>query len=483
MDVAQLRELVGERIAEMEAALHAIENPQPGADETALQTVFDAARDAHTTATRKLENAEAVLEARRALPVDVNDHGADVPRLDDEPRSVPDAPGHSRRETDGLEFQHEARVVKTPAVYRMGGHDSFMLDQLKAQKGSRDAIQRLTENARELHEQGRVSEPELRAIAETAGAGGELVAPLYLQEEYLRLARAARPYWDILTKRPLPPNANTINIPRLKTGTSTAAQKDLGNVEATDLTTGLLTFPVITVAGDQDFARQLFDRAVPELADMVVFPDLVADYFTKTDIQAISGNGTAPNARGVLNTREITETIKPHTITYTAGEFKLSKLYSKIAGAVAAIHETRFMPPTAIIMHPRRWAACLASVDAQERPLIVPAASGPFNVIGNLEQVAPEAIVGHMQGLPVIVDPSIPINLGAGTNQDVIIVQRSEDIWALEDEPIKTKTYEEVLSKELAIRCQVFNYLAVTTERYPQSIALIEGTGLSTPAF
>ena len=188
----------------------------------------------------------------------------------------------------------------------------------------------------------------LRAIAETAGAGGDLVAPLYLQEEFLKLARAARPYADLLRKVPLPPNTNAINIPRLKTGTVTAAQSDLGTVEDKDLTTGLLTFHVITVAGQEDFARQLFDRSVPELADMVVFPDLIADYLTKSDVQVISGNGTLPNAKGAL---EVSERNK---VTFTSGAPTLVELYKKIANAVQLIHTLRFMPPEGIVMHPAR---------------------------------------------------------------------------------------------------------------------------------
>ena len=134
-------------------------------------------------------------------------------------------------------------------------------------------------------------------------------------------------------------------------------------------------------------------------------------------------------------------------------------------------------------MHPQRWGWALAQLDSQNRPLIVPHAGGPYNVAAILENVASEAYVGSMLGLPVFVDPSIPTNLGAGTNQDVIIVQRTSDSWLLEDDPIKTKVFEEVLSGTLAVRVQVYNYAAVSHGRYPQSNAFVVGTGLSTPSF
>ena len=40
-------------------------------------------------------------------------------------------------------------------------------------------------------------------------------------------------------------------------------------------------------------------------------------------------------------------------------------------------------------------------VDSQNRPLIVPHAGGPYNVAAILENVASEAYVGSMLGLPV----------------------------------------------------------------------------------
>lgn len=449
MDVQQYKEKLRDKARALDSALAELESAT-GANVEVAQQKFDRCKLEHETAKECLESVERTVS----------------------PSSVQLARGFS-----SVESQLDART------YRLGGPHSFIQDSVAAQRGSAEAIERLTRNAKELFDAGKISEKELRAIGETAGSGGELVAPLYMQEEYLKLARAGRPYWNVCNKRPLPPNANTINIPRLKTGTETAAQKDLAEVTNTNLTTGLLTFDVITVAGNQDFARQLFDRAVPELADMVVFPDLVAEYMTNVDVEALTGSGVAPHATGVLNTAEVNSKMKPHKITYTSGSPTLKLLYGYITQAIAEIHETRFLPPDVIVMHPRRWGWCLNQFDSNERPLIVPNASGPFNVAGILERVGSEGVVGSMLGLPVVVDPSIPTNKGSGTNQDVVIVQRSEDIWAMEDEPIKMKTYEEVLSKELAIRCQVFNYLAFTSERYPQSVSIIEGTGLATPTW
>jgi HK97 family phage major capsid protein len=453
------------------------------AEATRAVAALDEAREHHQAIVDQVTRAEELEEARASLPV--------APSLnEDEYEGSPSARVGVAYATPkrGWDPRTE-RVGGEPTTYRnQSGSASWFHDQLKAGKGDAEAIERILRSSRELADAGRpiamktsmtrgrevLSE---RAIAETAGAGGELVAPLYLQEEYLKLARAARPYADLMRKVPLPPNTNVINIPRLKTGTKTAAQLDLGTVEDVNLATGLLTFHVITVAGQEDFARQLFDRSVPELADMVVFPDLIADYLTKSDVQMISGNGTLPNSLGAL---EVSERNK---VTFTSASPTLPELYKKIANAVQLIHTLRFLPPDAIIMHPRRWAWVITQVDTQNRPLVVPASQGPMNVFGNLNEVASEGLVGSMQGLPVYVDPSLPTNLGASTEQDPIIVQRMADSWFMEDDPIKTRVYEEVLSNELAIRAQCFNYLAGTHERYAKAIATIEGSGLNSPVF
>lgn len=483
-DLKALRANVATTFAEMERALIEWESAPESANKevlTHLESKHEAAKATYGEAVSKLERAEALEEARSALPVDVPVAGEPGDEPEEPAAAVEEVATAARKKWDPA-TQH---VGGEPSVYQTGGKFSFMKDQLAAQRGDSAAIERIVRMGRELASVGKPMRDkdgnvlEERAIAETAGAGGELVAPLYLQDEYLKLARAARPYFDALSKRPLPPNTNSINIPRLATGTATATQQDLGNVQSTDLTTALLTFPVITVAGQQDFARQLFDRSVPELADMVVFPDLVADYLTKTDIQAIRGTGSAGQSKGVLASVPAGQ-----KVTFTSGTPTVKEFYKKLADSIQRIHTKRFLPPQAIIMHPRRWGWLLAATDTNERPLIVPTASGQaFNTIAALENVASEAVVGSMQGLPVIVDASLPITEGVGTNQDIVIVQRVSDSWTLEDQPVKTRVYEEVLSKELAVRAQVFNYLALTHERYAEGISTIEGTGLVTPTF
>jgi hypothetical protein len=92
----------------------------------------------------------------------------------------------------------------------------------------------------------------------------------------------------------------------------------------------------------------------------------------------------------------------------------------------------------------------------------------------------------HAGGAQVVVDANIPTNLGAGTNEDVVLVYRANDIWLLEDSPVKTRLDESSpagTTNNLAVRLLVFNYFSYSSERYSKSSASIGGTKLVPPTF
>jgi HK97 family phage major capsid protein len=411
-------------LARMNTAHAAIEAAEPGADVDAHQRAFDAADQEHRLATAELQLADAGGSVR------VNSESLTYRK---------DSPDHS--------------------WFR----DVFRSKELHDPK----ATARLQRHAQEMEVEG-------RDLSSTDGVGGEFVAPLWLQEEFVTLARAGRPFANVVRKLPLPQGTDSVNIPRLATGTATAAQNDNAAVQETDATTDSIQAPVRTVAGQQDVSRQLLDRSVPGV-DQVLLGDLAADYATKLDVQTLTGSGSAPNARGILNVSGII------AVTYTDASPTVPELYSKVADSIQQVHTNRFQSPSVIVMHPRRWGWFLAALDSQNRPLITPYA--PQNSIALQERVGAENVVGSLQGLPVVVDASVPTNLGAGTNEDRIIVTRAEDVLLFEEDQPNQATYFEVLSGNLGVRLQVWGYFAFTGERYPKSTAVISGTGLVAPTF
>lgn len=452
---------IGEaRIAANEAAKR-VHELADGLDQAADDADLDALDAEFTEATAEAERTSAnlkTLESRKAArdsyPVIVSDTASNT------------GAGQNERITFGSEERTYSKTRKEFDSRTMDGkRESYFTDLYEAQVMRRqDAQERIDRH-----------QAESRALNETAGTGGEFVPPLWMQDEWVKLARASRPTADACNDMPLPDGTNSINLPTVSTGTATAAQADGGTVQSTDMASSSVTATVKTIAGQQDVARQLLDRSVPGI-DQVIFDDLSRDYATKLDVQVLNGSGAGANATGILNVASI------NTSTYTDATPTVGELYSKMADIVQKIHANRFLPPEAFVMHPVRWGWILAALDTTNRPLVTPYA--PFNATGILERVASENVVGNLLGLPVIVDASIPTTLGAGT-EDAIICARFSDLYLFEQPSpgVNVRTFEEVLSGNLQIRFQVWGYFAFLGNRYAKAIGKITGTGLIAPTF
>jgi hypothetical protein len=67
------------------------------------------------------------------------------------------------------------------------------------------------------------------------------------------------------------------------------------------------------------------------------------------------------------------------------------------------------------------------------------------------------------------------------TDQDVILVLNTAETYLYESTP-RVRVLQQVLSGTLTARIQLYNYVALAT-RQPKSIAVISGTGATTPMF
>ena len=392
-----------------------------------------------------------------------------IEELADEEKRAGSAAGAIRR---AQLIESRISVTNESRTYEKGNGRSYLVDLAKAQMlGDTDARSRLERHALEV-----ASEPEYRDLSRTDGSGGYFVPPLWLMQDYEALARAGRPTANLVTNLELPPGTDSINVPKVASGTTTAIQTaDNQSVSETDLTDTSVSAGVKTIAGQQDISIQALEQS-PVNFDQIIFGDLVADYATKVDVQVLAGANSSGEVKGITGATGI------NTVSYTDTTPTVAELYSKIADATQKIHTGRFMAPTVIVMHPRRWAWMLAATDSTGRPLVVPQGQGPQNAVGAFSGVVSEQVVGSVQGLPVVTDPSISILGGAGTNEDYILVMRASDSYLWESS-VRTRVLPEVGSGTLTVRLQVYGYLAFTAERQPKSVTLISGTGLAAPTF
>lgn len=360
------------------------------------------------------------------------------------------------------------RVISEPEVYRSGpaGKSYFRDLHLARSTGDRDAIDRLARNNK--------ARAEARALTTVNGAGGEFVPPLWLETEFVKLARPGRITADRVPTQELPGGTDSITIPKVATGTATAVQTTQNTaIQQTDLATTSISSSVVTIAGGQTLSLQLIEQSPLNVDDMVL-SDLAAAYAVNLNTQVLSGSGTAGQLMGMF-TLSGTNAIAL-TATTAAG------LYSAVANGIQTVHTNRFMPPDTILMHPRRWAWLASQSDSTGRPLVVPAANSPMNALGNAGDVVAQGYVGSMLGLPVFVDATIPTNIGAGTNQDRVIVARMSDLVLWEGN-VKAEAFPQTYANQLSVFVRMYNYASFQPARFPKSISVVDGAGLVTPTF
>jgi HK97 family phage major capsid protein len=361
--------------------------------------------------------------------------------------------------------------VNEPELYRRGGQHSFGIDLMKASTPGMDiggeARGRLAQHNADMAERY-----EYRDISRVDGSGGYAVPPAWLMDQYVAYARPGRAFANLCQRQTLPGGTDSINVPKMLTGTSVGIQTaDNTTVSETNLSDTFINAPVRTISGQQGVALQLIDQS-PIAFDDVVFRDLTSAHAAVLDQQVMYGTGTSGQVLGVVNT--------PGVTSLAVASLDITGIYKAIANAIQTIHVTRFLPPEVIVMHPRRWGWLLTLLDTQNRPLFVPDANSAFNAAGILEDVDSQQIVGRTHGLPVVTDPNIATNLGAGTNEDQIFVGRFSD-FVLWESGIRARVLPETRATNLTVLLQIYSYVAFTGARYPSAVLTL--SGLTPPTF
>lgn len=428
-------------------------------------------------AQRALEDAKVRrAEAARALQ-DVSDElSTDEIDVLNASFDEADADVTSRQADSDREERLAAAVAAAPApeaadnristnekpIYQKGDtRTSYFGDLYRAQRyGDRSAMDRLEKNSVMVRTHLDSSGLEYRESGTTETQG--FIPPIWMAEEWAKLARPGRAIADRMQSLPMPPDGLTAQIPKVSTGLTEAAQtKSSGvnqNVASADITSTTVNASLVTIAGQTDVDRQVLERSLPGL-DMVLFDDLLRAYDAELDRQLICGLTANAEHLGIMNVSGLSAITASGS---TQGTF-LTDVYK----AISKVYSLRYYAPTAIYMHPRR-ATWLASYQATSFPTF--AQGGLFHAVGTQD----EGVAGTFAGLPVIIDANIPTNLGSGTNEDWSVVAYEPDFRLAEDN-IRQATYEDVLSGKLAVRLQLFAYGFFFPHRYPTSISVIEG--------
>lgn len=353
-------------------------------------------------------------------------------------------------------------IVKSEArTYSERSENSFLRDAYSAQfLNDFEARERLARHSQE-------ERVERRDVTSTNFSG--LIVPQYLTELAAPLARAGRPLADVAFKHALPAQGLTISISKVTTGTAVAEQTEGAAVQETNMDDTKLDVSIKTYAGMQNVSRQALERGTG--VDGLVMADLVRAYHTTLDAAVVA---------------EVVASAG-NTIAYTDASPTVAEFYPKLLNAIQTIQTQYYGNPNVLVMHPRRLAWILAALDSTNRPLAVPVPQSPMNALavgdGGVVRYANSGYA--IAGLPVLTDGNMATNVGAGTNEDVVIVGNTAELhlWEEGDGNPMMLRFEQPKGSELEVQMIVYGYAAVTANRYPKAFALISGTGLVTPTF
>ena len=351
--------------------------------------------------------------------------------------------------------------VNEPDLYRDGGEHSWFSDAYRSQfNNDRDAGDRLFR-----HGQFEAERRNEQRDA-TVSAFGALIPPQYLTDQYAAIARAGRPFLNALTSLPLPSRGTTFNIPRGTTGTTVAEQSSEGDaLSETDFDETTLAVSVKTYGGAQDISRQALERG--EAIDRIIYNDLAAAYAAAVDSAYVALALSGVSA----------------TVAYTDASPTVAEIWPKLADAIQRVNANRYLPATAIFMHPRRWGWFTAALDSSNRPLVgLESVQNPM-ALGKAAEYG--QVVGSIQGLPVVTDANMATNLGSGTDEDRIIVARTPDLllWEEGDGAPRELRFDQPQGKKLVVEVAVYGYSAFTAGRYPTALYAVGGTGTVAPSF
>jgi hypothetical protein len=264
---------------------------------------------------------------------------------------------------------------------------------------------------------------------------------------------------------------------------------------------------VRTVAGQQDAAIQLLDQS-PVAFDQIIFKDIMADYAMNLSGQLIVGSGTNGQLTGLYPQGTITGGSTPAYIVNTCTNATAATIwtgtttsfYACAAQLLSQIARNRFRPPNKILTNPAVWYALASATDTTNRPLVMPAQQGlGYNAAaGDDDGPVSEGPVGHILGVPWLIDPNIPLTFGgtvapsigtisqgnvapidgSGGSPDFtpLIAGVMDDLYLWEGE-LRSRTLSEVLSGTLQVRFQVYGYAASMPNRYQNSASKVLSYG------
>jgi HK97 family phage major capsid protein len=233
---------------------------------------------------------------------------------------------------------------------------------------------------------------------------------------------------------------------------------------------------VAMFAGQVPLSQQLFERG-PNI-DRYLAKDFGENFAATAEQQVIAGTGTGGQMLGLLSlpTAAVDGVPGASLVTWTQASPTPAGLIGQMGQAFADVGNTRLRPPSVAIMTPERFAWTATNKDSEGEPIIRP---GTGLVPSNADQ----GEYGPIAGMPCLLSGEVPQDLGAGANQDAVIVMRTADFMWLPSDPV-FEVYTDTAdgASEMTVFASWHAYAAFVSARYPSAVATIQGTGMNRSA-
>ncbi len=238
----------------------------------------------------------------------------------------------------------------------------------------------------------------------TDAAGGYLVPPTY-SSEIAELIRGLASMAQIVS------NVQTSSFPfflsTVASGTQAAWVAELGQIPETSMAFSQIVIDGFTAAALVKVSNQLLRQSRPA-ADQVVSADLASELAHIIDNAALNGTGSG-QPKGILATPGVGS--MPTT----------GNILEDIRQASANAFANSGVQPTHVVMHPRRYSVMLGQKDGGNRYILDALQTGQAS---------------RIWGLQVVLDPHIPTDLGAGANEDVLIVGAFKEAYLVTEQSL-----------------------------------------------
>jgi len=156
-------------------------------------------------------HVERSFEAAKA----VHERAVARHEMDEARANLPISPVEDTHDASGVRLS----IGREQQTYDRAAPNSFFADIDRAKRGDYRADERLRRHMMEM-------QAERRDLSSVDAAGGFLVPPAWLNDQLVELARAGRPVVNTIGTQELPPNTDSLNIPRMTSGATVALQAD-----------------------------------------------------------------------------------------------------------------------------------------------------------------------------------------------------------------------------------------------------------------